>query len=417
MSAALGPPADLARMKLIATTLLVACFCLFLVSKTLLSVHPIFGFVAAFAEAATIGGLADWYAVVSLFRHPLNLPIPHTAIIPQNQKRIGDKLGQFIETHFLARGPVEAKLREIDIASFMAGWLKNARSSAALSRFLIRLLPDAMKAAEASGLRGFVEGEVGAQLQRIDIGPLAASGLRAFVAQGRHRLLLDKLLHLLEQTLEKPEFAAGIRDKVKSEMPTLLRLYRADGYLSRRILAAAGAFLTELRHDPDHQLRQEFDDLLANFADRLETDPGYGRTMASLKDAFLAREEVAEFLNAIWENAKTYAASAAEGDNSMLQRRIARLSMAIGEALAADPRMRTEINAAILTLLTRFVEQEKTGVSTFVSDQVKSWDMGQLIGLIEANIGKDLQYIRLNGTIIGGAIGIVLHTIETLISM
>src|SRR5437868_12270663 len=131
--------AELRRVKLLATLVLAATFAIFIAARMLLPVHPAFGFVAAFAEAATIGGLADWYAVVALFRRPLGLPIPHTAIIQSNQHRIADKLGEFIEVHFLDAAPVEAKLRQVDFASFIADWLSDEKRSADLARFILRL--------------------------------------------------------------------------------------------------------------------------------------------------------------------------------------------------------------------------------------------------------------------------------------
>src|SRR5881628_3365842 len=143
--------AELRRVKALATLVLAGTLVLFVVAKTLLHLHPAFGFIAAFAEAATIGGLADWYAVVALFRRPLGLPIPHTAIIQSNQQRIADRLGEFIEVHFLEAGPVEAKLRQVDFASFIADWLGDRKRSADLARFVLRLLPEAMSAVETSG--------------------------------------------------------------------------------------------------------------------------------------------------------------------------------------------------------------------------------------------------------------------------
>src|SRR6516225_8248982 len=186
--------ADLRRVKALATLVLGGTLALFVVAKLLLPVHPVFGFVAAFAEAATIGGLADWYAVVALFKRPLGLPIPHTAIIQSNQHRIADKLGEFIEVHFLEQGPVEAKLRQIDFGSFVADWLRDRKRSGDLARFALRLLPDAVAATETSGLMTYITRRMIAQLQAIDLAPLAAGTLRAFVAEGRHQALFDDFL-------------------------------------------------------------------------------------------------------------------------------------------------------------------------------------------------------------------------------
>src|SRR6202047_1559158 len=185
--------AELRRVKALAALVLAGTLLLFVTAKCLLPVHPAFGFVAAFAEAATIGGLADWYAVVALFRRPLGLPIPHTAIIQGNQHRIADKLGEFIEKHFLEAAPVAAKLRQIDFGSFIADWLRDRKRSEDLARFVLRLLPEAVAATENSGLMTFVSRRITSQLMSIDLAPLAAGTLRAFVAESRHQGLLDDI--------------------------------------------------------------------------------------------------------------------------------------------------------------------------------------------------------------------------------
>src|SRR3981189_1296796 len=205
--------AELRRVKALATLVLVGTLALFIAAKALLHVHPAFGFVAAFAEAATIGGLADWYAVVALFRRPLGLPIPHTAIIQSNQHRIADKLGEFIEVHFLEAAPVDAKLRQIDFGSFIADWLRDRKRSTDLARFTLRLLPEAVSAAETSGLMTFIPRRISTQLQSIDLAPLAAGTLRGFVAEGRHQGLLDDILRAVHQTLTPPETKPLIPNK------------------------------------------------------------------------------------------------------------------------------------------------------------------------------------------------------------
>src|SRR5512147_825743 len=193
--------AELRRVKLLATGVLAATFAIFLGAKALVPMHPAFDFIAAFAEAATIGGLADWYAVVALFKRPLGLPIPHTAIIQSNQQRIGDKLGEFIEVHFLEAGPVEAKLQEIDFGSFVADWLRDRKRSDDLARFALRLLPEAFSATETSGLMTFIIRRLSSQLQSVDLAPLAAGTLRGFVKDGRHQILFDDLLRVMHDTL------------------------------------------------------------------------------------------------------------------------------------------------------------------------------------------------------------------------
>src|ERR1700743_730855 len=251
--------AELRRVKAQATLVLLGTLTLFVVAKLLLNTHPSFGFVAAFAEAATIGGLADWYAVVALFKRPLGLPIPHTAIIQGNQHRIADKLGEFIELHFLEAAPVDAKLRQIDFGSFIADWLRDRKRSADLARFVLRLLPEAVSATETSGLMDFITRRITTQLQGIDLAPLAAGTLRAFVSEGRHKGMLDDILRVVDQSLKQPETMASVREKVRGELPTLLKLYRADKYVVNKIVASAPSFFDEVRTDPAHPFRGEFD--------------------------------------------------------------------------------------------------------------------------------------------------------------
>lgn len=409
--------AELRRVKALATLVLASTLLLFIVAKWLLPVHPVFGFVAAFAEAATIGGLADWYAVVALFKRPLGLPIPHTAIIQSNQARIADKLGEFIQVHFLEAGPVEAKLNEIDFGSFVADWLRDRKRSDDLARFALRLLPEAVSATESSGLMTFIIRRMSSQLQAIDLAPLAAGTLRGFVAEGRHQILFDDLLRVMHETLNQKETMAMIREKVRAELPTLLKLYRADKFLVNKIVSSATAFFNEVRSDPKHPFRSEFDRMVLGFVDRLGTDQAYVDRIDGLKRDLLARPELADLARTVWANTRSFIERSASGETQVLQHHLAGMFVSAGDALAGDAELRGEINKGLVTVLRSFVADQKSGVSTFISDQVKAWDMAQLISLIEINIGRDLQYIRFNGSLIGGLAGLVLYSVEFLLRL
>jgi uncharacterized membrane-anchored protein YjiN (DUF445 family) len=409
--------AELRRVKLLATLVLAATFAVFIGAKWMLPVHPAFGFVAAFAEAATIGGLADWYAVVALFRRPLGLPIPHTAIIQSNQHRIADKLGEFIEQHFLEAAPIEARLRQVDFATFVADWLRDRKKSEDLARFVLRLLPEAVSATESSGLMTFITRRVTAQLMAIDLAPLAAGTLRSFVQEGRHRVLLDDILRAVHQTLTTAETMTMIRERIRAELPTLLRLYRADRFLVNRIVASATAFFDEVRNDPDHPFRGEFNRMLLSLVDKLGSDPAFASRIDTLKRDILARPELGDLARNVWANARSFIERSASGETQVLQQHLARMFVEAGEALAADAEMRGEINQGVVAVLRSFIADQKSGVSSFIADQMKSWDMAQLISLIEINVGKDLQYIRFNGSLIGGLAGLALYTLEYLLRL
>jgi uncharacterized membrane-anchored protein YjiN (DUF445 family) len=403
---------DLRRIKVAATALLVCTAALFIVARHFEPRHWAWGYVAAFAAAATVGGLADWYAVVALFRRPLGLPIPHTAIIQRNHLRIADTLGEFIETNFLAPEPVEARLREVDFAALVADWLSDRERSAALAGFVLRLLPQSLGAIEQSGLKGFIGKRIMAELERVELAPLAAGLLSAVTEKGRHQRLLDELLAALEKVLTNEETLAALREKIRKELPALFNLYRADAYLLRKIVASTSAFIQDARVDPRHPLRQEFDGFVTGFIDRLRNSEAFARRAESLKRDLLARPEVAAIAEGAWESLKSFLEQDARASDSQIRRQLEAMLLEIGGQLARDPAIRAEINRGMVRVLADFVESQKSGVGRFIADQVKSWDIDMLIGRIELTVGRDLQYIRFNGALIGGLAGLALHGLE-----
>lgn len=221
----------------------------------------------------------------------------------------------------------------------------------------------------------------------------------------------------MHETLTRAETMAMIREKVRAELPTLLRLYRADKFLVNKIVASATAFFNEVRSDPNHPFRGEFDRMVLSFVDSLGTDQAYIDRIDGLKRDLLARPELAELARAVWANTRSFIERSASGETQVLQHHLAGVFVAAGEALAGDAELRGEINKGLVTVLRSFVADQKSGVSTFISDQVKAWNMAQLISLIEINIGRDLQYIRFNGSLIGGLAGLALYSVEFLLRL
>jgi uncharacterized membrane-anchored protein YjiN (DUF445 family) len=208
-----------------------------------------------------------------------------------------------------------------------------------------------------------------------------------------------------------------IRDKVRAEMPTLLRLYRADKFVVNRIISSATKFFDEVRSDPKHPFRGEFDRLLLSFVDRLGSDKAFADRIDGLKRDVMARPELANLGRNIWANVKDFVERSASGESQVLQQQMTRMFVEAGEALAGDADLRGEINQGLVAILRTVVAEQKSGVSTFIADQMKAWDMQQLISLIEVNVGKDLQYIRFNGSLIGGLAGLALYTAEYLLRL
>ena len=404
----------LRRTKFLATAALFLCVALFAAARTLQPRWPWLGFVAAFAEAATIGGLADWYAVVALFRRPLGLPIPHTAIIPANQNRIAENLGRFIEINFLAPGPVRAKLADVDFAALVADWLSDSGRAAGLSGFVGRLVPQAVSAIEESGLRDFITQRVLDQIGKMRVAPLAAELLMAFTDDRRHQKLFDGLIGALGAFLNDEAALDAMREKIREELPSLFNLFRADAYLLKKIVASAGTLFDEVLADQNHPLRHEFDRFAIGFIEQLRDSPEYARRAEELKRDLLARPELRGLTDNMWKGLRDFLEQDALHEDSAIRRHLAGLFVDVGRQLADDPKIRADMNQGFVVALSSFVESQKSGVSTFIAEQVKRWDLAQLTRLVEINIGRDLQYIRFNGMLIGGLAGLALHAAELL---
>ncbi|MFI0849483.1 DUF445 domain-containing protein [Mesorhizobium sp. IMUNJ 23232] len=407
--------AALRRTKLFATLALCACLAVLVAARVFQPRWPWLGFVAAFAEAATIGGLADWYAVVALFRRPLGLPIPHTAIIPENQARIADNLGRFIEVNFLAPGPVKAKLEEVDFAALVADWLSDRERAADLAAFVARLAPQTLTAIEQSGLKDFAARRLAEQVDKVPVAPLAAGLLAAVTAEGRHQKLLDELTGALAKTFSDEKTLDSLREKIRAELPSLFNLFRADAYLLKKIVASAATFLDDVKGDPDHPLRREFDRFVEGFVERLRNSQDYADRAEALKHDLLARPELRALAGELWGGVRAIIEKDLAAPRSAIRTHLAGMFVNVGRHLAGDPDIRADMNKGFVVSLAAFVESQKSGVSGFIAEQVKRWDLAQLTRLIELNIGRDLQYIRFNGMLIGGLAGLVLYGAERLL--
>jgi uncharacterized membrane-anchored protein YjiN (DUF445 family) len=401
--------------KAVATGALILCVAVFLTARSFSGTYPYLSYVAAFAEAAAIGGLADWYAVVALFRRPLGLPIPHTAIIPANKDRIADNLGRFIETNFLAPEPVRKKLEEVDFAKMVANWLADRKRSAELARFVGRLAPQALTAVSNSNLRDFVSQRIAEQIGKVQVAPFAADMLGAIAADRRHQQMFDQLLRGFGSFLTDEQALNALRDKIRQELPTLANMFRADAYLLKKIVASAATLISDVEADPDHPLRTEFDHFVERFIEDLRTSPEYARRAEKLKQDLLARPELRGLAGDFWTSMRAFIEQDVVSEDSLVLRHLTNMFAEVGRQLEAEPRLRADMNQGFVVALASFVESQKSGVSGFIADQVRSWDILQLTKLIELNIGRDLQYIRFNGMLIGGIAGLFLHIGQQLI--
>jgi uncharacterized membrane-anchored protein YjiN (DUF445 family) len=400
---------------MLATLVLLGCFLLLILTKVLEAQFPSLAIVAAFAEAATIGGIADWYAVVAIFKRPLNLPFPHTAIIPNNQHRIADNLGGFIENNFLARAPVQQKLREIDFAGEMSHWLASPSRSQSLARFIVRLVPQLLASVDEKGLVRFASDRVTGQLARTDIAPLVGDVMTSFTKEGRHQKLLDEVITAMHRFLNNSDTLDVIRGKVQKELPLFFNILQGDRLVLNRLVHAATELLNEIKEDKEHPLREEFESFLKDYIRRTKRTKTFAKRVETLKQQLLARKELSQAAESIWENLRRYVMEDVEKEDSVLVARMTDLFVDIGTTLESEPDLRRDINEGMITVLSNLIEEQRGNISLYVAEQVKSWDIQQLLTLIEVNVGRDLQYIRFNGMIIGGFVGVALFLVESLL--
>jgi uncharacterized membrane-anchored protein YjiN (DUF445 family) len=407
--------AALRRIKMLATLVLLGCFIALIITKILEVHYPSLGIIAAFAEAATIGGIADWYAVVAIFKRPLNLPFPHTAIIPNNQHRIANNLGGFIENNFLAKEPVAQKLREIDFAGEMSNWLASPSRARSLSVFLVRLVPQLLETVDQKGLVRFASDRIAGQLAQTDIAPLVGDVLTSFTKEGRHQRLLDEVITAMHRFLNNADTLDVIRGKVQKELPLLFNIFQGDRLILNRLVQAATELLDEIKDDKDHPLRAEFETFLKDYIRRTKRTKGFARRIEALKQQLLARQELSQAAESIWSSLRSYVLADVRKEDSVLVARMTDLFVDVGTKLESEPELRRDINEGMVTVLSNLVEEQRGNISAYVAEQVKGWDIQQLLTLIEVNVGRDLQYIRFNGMIIGGCVGVALYVVESLL--
>jgi uncharacterized membrane-anchored protein YjiN (DUF445 family) len=267
------------------------------------------------------------------------------------------------------------------------------------------------------GLRGFLARQLVDQIEAVELAPLAADFMITFTEDGRHQRILDEVLFAITRLMTDPAALDAIRQKIRAELPTLLNLYRADRFLLKKIAMSAFTFLEEVRADENHPLRREFDRFVASFIEKIASSPEYAARVETFKRDLLGDRRFADFVQAMWVSFRRFLEQSARGPSSILQTHLRGLLVEAGRKLAADPLLRAHINRGVVVVLERFVQDHKGGVSTFIADQVKAWDIDQLVKLIEINVAKDLQFIRFNGAMVGGLAGLALYAAEVALKL
>ncbi len=408
---------SLRRIKWLASSLLIFCIALFIFAKLFEPRYPFLGFVAAFAEAATIGGCADWYAVVALFRHPLGLPIPHTAIIVRNQNRIADSLARFIGNNFLEKQPVQQKLQEVDFATHIAHWLSDETRTRSLAQSLVRLLPQLMQKADMTGLKTTITSRMKEAINQADTAPFVAKILDSVAQSRHHQKLLDGILSAFGGLIIQPQSLEAIGNKIRQELPSVFKFFKADTYLLQKIIGSTAKLIDDVQSDTNHPLRAEVDEVFASFIAKLKTAPEYHAWLNDTKVSLLNRPETAQLFQSLWDSLTHFIETDALREDSAIQQQFTDFIAAIARQLNQDEALQKQINGGVVTLIANIITSQKQAIAQFISNQVKAWDGVHMTKMIENSVGRDLQYIRFNGTLIGGAIGVALYGLKLAFGM
>ncbi|MHB0804018.1 DUF445 domain-containing protein [Stutzerimonas nitrititolerans] len=405
------------RMKLVAGLLLLLAALLYTLATMMEDRHPAWGYLASFAEAAMVGAIADWFAVTALFRRPLGLPIPHTAIIPRSKTRIGQSLSSFITTHFLATPLVLAKLAELDLAGRLAGWLRHPDNAAAVGRQLTGIAHFGVAALHDERVRDFVQAKVINRVRKFDLSTPLAQALEVLTSQGRHQAMLDELLIRLDSIMQDEQTRTLVADAITSEIRTLryLGLGRSvGGWSANKFVDGLSALIAEIAADPEHLIRQRFDEHVGEYIDRLRQDPAYALEIERILAQLLEHPATSAYFANLWQELAEWLEQDLASDESRIGRRIIKLSAGLGDALAADTAMRGWINEQLMAAAPRLLERYRGQIGRYIAERVENWESAELVQQLENSVGKDLQFIRINGTLVGGLVGLVLHALTQL---
>ena len=403
--------AQLDRMRRRATGLLGLAAAIFVAARVLEAAHPWLGFVRATAEASLVGGLADWFAVTALFRRPLGLPIPHTAIIATQKDRIGRVLGNFVQKHFLAPEVVATELRGLALSDRAADWLADpvhrdqlARQLASALAATIEALPDA----EFRDLvrRGTLEGLHGAA-----VAPFLGNVLTVLTTNNRHQELLNVALKLVTEALRTNE--ATIGERVRAQTPWWVPGV-VDAVIARRMVTVLENLLQDVRADPVHPLRRRFETAVEEFVEQLKSEPDVIAGAEAVKAELLGDPIVEEMAAALWDAARRSAARYRERRDVGAWLALERGLGTALESVLARPALRRQIDDVCIQVIGALVASHRDDVGSLIARTVSGWDPNVAVRRLELAVGSDLQFIRINGTIVGGLVGLLIHTVSVL---
>lgn len=379
--------------------------------------------VSAFSEAAMIGALADWFAVVALFRHPLGVPIPHTAIIPNKKNTIADSLAEFIRDKFLATDALISKLRGLNPAERISTFLSSEKNAGSVASGVSRVLVDSLGFIDDSRVRKIIHAAINNRIEKLDLATTAAQILDFLRKENRHQNVLDDVLRRFAAWLALPEsqskIATAIDKWINNEYPMLSRMIpNRDQFMQgagEKIANRLNTFIQEVNADPNHELRSRFDETLNEFTEKLRHNEALRDRIASIKQDIITNPALSEYINSLWCDLKTWLQDDLGNQDSKIREKLANTAMALGRTLSKSQDLKDSINDHLEMMVRNYADNLRMGFARHISGTIRQWNDEDFVSEIELSIGSDLQFIRMNGTLVGGMIGLIIHAISLML--
>jgi uncharacterized membrane-anchored protein YjiN (DUF445 family) len=404
----------LRTMQRIAVGMLVLAAVVFAVARSLHGQHPAWGYVEAFAEAAMVGAMADWFAVVALFRHPLGIPVWHTAIIPNSKDAIGSNLGSFVENHFITEEGISAQIRQADLARRVGEWLHQKDNAGQVSKSVSSVLVHALKKVDDERMRALIREFAGSELAKLDLSRLAGGYLQTLIDNDAPQELLNNILEKLHTWLSDESNHESIGEFI-------LRCFAIENAMIKSVvLGYAPKAIDSLREqvvavrmNREHPLRQRIGDWIADSALRLQADPQWKETIERYQEKALLSDELQAAFGGIWDTIRARIESDLHRDQSAIAGAVRGLVQEAGRVLSEDAAVRDWLNATLEAASASLVRKYRGAAGKFIEQQLARWTKDEMSTRIELAIGRDLQFIRINGTLVGGLVGLLIYTITT----
>lgn len=400
---------ELARMKTVAAGALVIAGVIFVISHLLVSRYPWLDYVRATAEASLVGGLADWFAVTALFRHPMGLPIPHTAILQKQKDRVGRILGNFVQNHFLSRPTLERQLGGIHPADRLATWMAVPENRKLLAHHLAGGLARAVETLPDQEVRDLMHRSATSRLEKVQLAPIVGEVLEVAAAGSRPQQLLGEVVRAVIAAVRDGH--AEIRERVRAESPRWLPLGVRDA-VADRIIGGIERTLDEMLTDAHHPLRQKFDATVAQFITRLKTSPELQERVEQFKQELVGHRLVEEVVTSVWDHARASAARYRSAPEETSLAPVEEILSGVADSLATNQELRQEVDRVSVNAIISILESHRHEASDLIAATVADWDPRVAAERIELAVGRDLQFVRLNGTLVGGLAGLLIYTLS-----